>query len=139
MEREVRMTHRWTNSQKAAVRVTLEVHAFHADRLTFCKDGTVVVAREFFYRFGRSAEQLAGEVKAIFPQCEVVEAHDVWRPFRASGRGSEFEVRFVPWAVEPREGFEPPTETVPFEVAVETGAFADDPCCTADDPCHVHV
>lgn len=74
---------------------TLALAGIHFDQVSKTKTGTYACRQAFFYRFGNSAEKLAIKIKEKFPQMEVVNTEEVWKPFRGGASikaGSHFLV-----------------------------------------------
>jgi len=64
------------------------------DSVTVRKD-VVICKQGYFYRFGRSVEKLAEEIKYVLPQVEILETHDYFKRWPA-GSYMEVRCRFVP-------------------------------------------
>ena len=68
----------------------------HAD--TYSKKGDVFTVREgFFYRFGKTSENLVAAVKRAFPEAIIVDSGEKWVAFRGghtTAQGSHWWVQF---------------------------------------------
>ena len=51
------------------------------DQVTLSK-GVFTARRGFFYRNGRSVQNLIDAVKAEFPEATILDSGEIWRPFR---------------------------------------------------------
>jgi hypothetical protein len=68
--------------------------AVHCD--TASKNGEVyTVRRSFFYTHGRTAADLEKAVFAAYPQAVVIEAGEVWKPFRGGASVAQQSHWFV--------------------------------------------
>ena len=68
-----------------------------ADDFQRHKDGTVTVRWEFFYTHGRTAAGYEEKILAAFPNAEIHDSGEVWKPFRGGATtrtSSHFWVRF---------------------------------------------
>jgi hypothetical protein len=70
---------------------------YRYDHVRVGADGVVTVRRGYFYRNGRTADDIVGDIVALFPGAVILEAVDVWKPFNGGAplrRQSHFLVRF---------------------------------------------
>ena len=76
--------------KRAEIKKMIEESPIHSDRVIFRKDGTVSFRFGFFYRFGKTAESYAEQIKKTFPHhVEIVDFQEVWQ---AWPRDSYWEV-----------------------------------------------
>jgi len=74
----------------------LEKGGVYPDQFFF-KAGVYTVREGFYYTHGRSAEDLANEIKAAIPSAEIVDCCEIWKPFIGGApieRQSHWLVRF---------------------------------------------
>ncbi len=63
------------------------------------KNGIFTVRWWFFYRSGGSAEKCTAQVKATFPTATILEAEEVWKPFRGGASTAQQSHWFVKFTV----------------------------------------
>jgi hypothetical protein len=77
--------------------------SLHADSVSQ-KDGVFTVRRGFFYTGGKTSEDFANAVKAVFPTAVVIDSGEVWTPFRGGAtvaKQSHWWVKFTVPATAP--------------------------------------
>lgn len=66
------------------------------DQVTLSK-GTYTMRDEFYYRHGRSANDYVKLVRETFPNAEILESGEIWKPFRggaSTANSSHWFVKF---------------------------------------------
>ena len=61
------------------------------------KDGIYTARWEFFYRFGKTFHDYVDRVKRKFPNAQIIEARENWKPFRggaSTANSSHWYVKF---------------------------------------------
>lgn len=69
----------------------------HANTYSVRK-GVFLVRREFYYRFGKTAKDFKDEVVAAFPDAQILDFSEVWKPFRGGSsvaNSSHWYVKFT--------------------------------------------
>lgn len=62
------------------------------------KGDVITVRREYFYRMGKTSEDLVNKVKSAFPNATIVDSGDQWAPFRGGAsvaNSSHWYVKFT--------------------------------------------
>lgn len=60
---------------------TLVTCRVYCDQVTFSK-GVFTVRRGFYYRHGKTVQDLENVVKTAFPDVVIIDSGEVWKPFR---------------------------------------------------------
>ncbi len=82
--------------KKAEVQNKLNEASIYPDTLSI-KNGMVCFRKCFFYTHGNSSDKIAARIKKVFPDMKLIEANDIWKPFRGGAsvaRSSHFLVKF---------------------------------------------
>lgn len=59
------------------------------------RNGIATVRRGFFYTGGRTAGDLVASVKAVYPDAQIVDSGEVWKPFRGGASTAQQSHWFV--------------------------------------------
>ena len=62
------------------------------------RQGIYTARDEYFYRHGKTEQDLVNKIKAVFPNANIIEAGDHWAPFRGGAsvaRSSHWFVKFT--------------------------------------------
>lgn len=66
----------------------------NVDQVTL-RNGIYTMRQEFYYRHGTTADDYVAKVKAAFPNAEILEKGEVWKPFRGSATIAQSSHWFV--------------------------------------------